>query len=438
MVETVPVFPDLHDAVAVFAEVTLRQLCELYRRGQLPTTYAYVPRLDERGNPKHLAVGLPVASTVLDDGRRNWSTHSLFPAIQAAMASRSAQLEAWQQSKEELGAFVAGSLFRILNDYWGTTVSSSETPGGWDVRRFETLYAGWEQSLRQPRPAMEAWIPLYGIALESVQSLPIDEFTLLFCPTDSDRLWLAYHYPADTMFTGSRAVPRDLASLVFAKRSYPTADLSTAFDIAAIDRILAAVRLVVGGSLRYREVCALAPPGHYCPPGYTGRMFAPPHPLDLGPGHTAINPWNHAEIAHYYRGLDRVQNDYPVAYRRYQATGERLISEDRVVDAVVGLESLLLPDGGQNELSYRMALRGAYVLGRSAAKREEYFQRFKTAYNLRSNIVHGSDRSRRSTISQMDDATELLRLVLRALIDRGADRQAWITFLQTNVFGEPG
>jgi hypothetical protein len=80
-----------------------------------------------------------------------------------------------------------------------------------------------------------------------------------------------------------------------------------------------------------------------------------------------------------------------LALRRlsYQAARERL--EDELVDILVAAEALYLSDAGYNELSFRLALRAAAFCepDQLAMSRRDVFETMRSAYNVRSKIVHG-------------------------------------------------
>lgn len=62
---------------------------------------------------------------------------------------------------------------------------------------------------------------------------------------------------------------------------------------------------------------------------------------------------------------------------------------DRILDCVICLDGLLVPDSG-SELKYRFSTRGTVLTSESSAEREKSFMFFKDLYDLRSVIVHGS------------------------------------------------
>jgi hypothetical protein len=86
-----------------------------------------------------------------------------------------------------------------------------------------------------------------------------------------------------------------------------------------------------------------------------------------------------------------------------------------VVDAWVGLESLLLR-GGTTEISYRASLRLAALIGRDADERRSVFAAAKRAYNGRSKVLHGADTSRLDLPALAEQSREYLRRALVAIL----------------------
>jgi len=65
--------------------------------------------------------------------------------------------------------------------------------------------------------------------------------------------------------------------------------------------------------------------------------------------------------------------------------------EDRLIDYMIAFEALFLKGNEDQELNYRLALRTAVLLGESKESKEEVFKNMKTAYKLRSLVVHGKN-----------------------------------------------
>jgi len=61
-----------------------------------------------------------------------------------------------------------------------------------------------------------------------------------------------------------------------------------------------------------------------------------------------------------------------------------------VVNALTALEALLL-NGSKTELTYRLSMRVAHLLGADAASRRTLFNEMKEFYDLRSTVVHGNE-----------------------------------------------
>lgn len=83
-----------------------------------------------------------------------------------------------------------------------------------------------------------------------------------------------------------------------------------------------------------------------------------------------------------------------MALHRFRYASERDREEDRLVDLLIAAESLFLQDG-EGELSYRLRQRVALLLGTGFDDRLKIAEDIKTAYSLRSKIVHGDGGSKR-------------------------------------------
>jgi hypothetical protein len=118
------------------------------------------------------------------------------------------------------------------------------------------------------------------------------------------------------------------------------------------------------------------------------------------------------------------------AVDRFNFAYERKVRSHRLVDYWIALESLFLP-ANEAELRFRAALRIAYFLARTPDLRRQVYDNMRESYDLRSWIVHGESRSRRSkatwtpeVIDRVVTATEgYLRTSLqRCLLNVGEPR----------------
>lgn len=96
--------------------------------------------------------------------------------------------------------------------------------------------------------------------------------------------------------------------------------------------------------------------------------------------------------------LIRIDN----ALRRFNFAYERVRPEDRLIDYLIGFESLFLKKGERQELEYRLALRGSVLLGRILEEKPTVFKQLKIAYNERSKIVHGGMASKTIKIGDIE------------------------------------
>jgi len=118
-----------------------------------------------------------------------------------------------------------------------------------------------------------------------------------------------------------------------------------------------------------------------------------------------------------------------LALRRFNSTYSRRKREDQIIDLTIALESCLLV-GVEQELKYRLALRGAVLLSHPR-KPEETASLLRVVYDVRSAIVHEGLSLEEMAVSKtykklfnniphnviVDKARECVRQVVRVLIE---------------------
>jgi Apea-like HEPN len=87
---------------------------------------------------------------------------------------------------------------------------------------------------------------------------------------------------------------------------------------------------------------------------------------------------------------------------------------NKAIDGAICLEALLLGDG-QGELTYRLRLRAAILLGDNLEKRNKISQDIKRFYNLRSDAVHGNTVDAHKLTQQHKDAAQGIEICWEAL-----------------------
>ena len=127
------------------------------------------------------------------------------------------------------------------------------------------------------------------------------------------------------------------------------------------------------------------------------------------------------------------ENDsrFNVAQRRLRLGNERSRLEDRLIDYMIGLEALYLPDGNQ-ELTFRLSLRTAFLLCTDPNERKEAYNFVKEMYDTRSKIVHGKKYN--LTKDEGEKLEELLRKSLKLWL---IDKRKFSEGTLSNVFFTP-
>jgi hypothetical protein len=98
--------------------------------------------------------------------------------------------------------------------------------------------------------------------------------------------------------------------------------------------------------------------------------------------------------------------------RRWESSLHRLSLDDRLIDAWVSLEALLL-GGRDGELSYRAAVRLAEFLGKTGYERKAIYDAARISYRWRSTIVHGLNRNRITNQISLEEVTTITMRHLR-------------------------
>jgi hypothetical protein len=106
-----------------------------------------------------------------------------------------------------------------------------------------------------------------------------------------------------------------------------------------------------------------------------------------------------------------------LALSRFNSTYSRVRPEDRLIDAVIGLETLLV--GDEDELRYRLSNRAGALLGESDGERESVRDLVAASYKARNKIVHRAEVP--SSVKVSDEPTNLVDLCdrIERLLARG-------------------
>jgi hypothetical protein len=211
-----------------------------------------------------------------------------------------------------------------------------------------------------------------------------------------------------------------------------------AFPLETINNFFAALRLITGVQTGYSQVL-LRPVNwviHYkanLPPLDGTSIQAYPSWFEnyywLESNIPEINETTAREIGNLYHELSDIkENSIHIAVKRLNLCFLREDDEDYILDATIGLESLLSDDNRQ-EMTHKLALRmGALAKLDSTSERNpvQVFREIKKIYSYRSALVHGSSqssknkeivRSDNSTVPTGALAVEYLRMAIKILIE---------------------
>lgn len=215
-----------------------------------------------------------------------------------------------------------------------------------------------------------------------------------------------------------------------------------------LDRVVLCLRLFKEGPVAYDFV-------HFVP-----RSFCPLSTGSCGLGDTHIPGGSYkitsGEQASFIEHLKEVQEGLEVIKKTDLACSRLLDSQirtkprDKLVDAVIGLESLLISNDNQNELSFRFGLNYAMLFDDPEAK-ENAFKVARDLYTLRSTVAHGSKDiqdlvrvgEKKIPLSEAANvASNILRRIIRHLLQNSTeviDRNFWgDLFWKKAYFGNRG
>jgi hypothetical protein len=150
--------------------------------------------------------------------------------------------------------------------------------------------------------------------------------------------------------------------------------------------------------------------------GYSasGRFDAPPHPRQGNPVEPELARAMYSKLAFL-----KPKVAYPVelATDRLQRSRIHPPSADALLDLGIATEIILLHDtGNESELSYRFALRGAYLLATNGSDRLAKFESFRALYRARSQAAH-TGTLKPGLLARLPEFDTLCAASIRAIVE---------------------
>jgi hypothetical protein len=302
------------------------------------------------------------------------------------------------------------------------------------IEDYSQFFASHEVEMSFVTPIINLRSPIaQPIAVDetlSMRALTDDEMTALYGGSVFGmRLWNSFSMD-DWGFVGTIRVPK-----LTGNQGDFGSDTSLSALQAKLDRVTMGLRTFKGD-----------------PIGYSAVLFGYTHGLPIagapwrGFGHEYVPLGNYSltqedlpELASHLALMRKPHAAVEAAAARLSSSSLRLSPRDKIIDSVVGLETLLLASVGnaqyRGELRFRFALH--YALLQTADQRKA-FQAARQLYDLRSALAHGGTIPETARLDESDipigavaaRATEMLRETIRAALPSGdklryADPEFW-------------
>lgn len=293
----------------------------------------------------------------------------------------------------------------------------------WNETRFHETFDELMHQVRRKSVVNHTTLPLSNLKID-VDELEFGaELTLLPATTDELERWINADRSFPLLGTGppqwdSRYVDRP--AVLHVRQTVvgrpPSTDLQK--DLERLPRVNAnqpvtALRLVMNAPIsiifQEQETEGLIAMGGHS----THWGWAPPNP---GPPAT-LDEEMAAQVIRVWRLLQESPNVelLSLPLRRWESSLQRQNPEDKLIDAWISLEALIL-GGPEGELSYRAAMRLAEFLGANGSDRKAIYDATRVSYTWRSIIVHGSKNGRFAKRNPLDESVRLTSEYLRTAL----------------------
>lgn len=315
-------------------------------------------------------------------------------------------------------------LLQCIHAFWQQT-------GGLDdhERVRKRIIEDTEHFVDSEHIALRFCAPVSNLDLDHHGTLNLGELTLAqLCPYEHTQLHSAGPFGSLYARQGMIMVPWWGLMGTFDDRKLlnaPSAGPSAALDerLEKLDRCITAMRMFRNGPVGYDNV--LIAPSRFSPFLHGPCIRGTIHPVP--PSAYAMEPDEVGRFhGHLVSVLEYLDPSLELAAARLSDTCVRSNPRDKLVDAVIGLESLL--STGRTELRFRFALNYA-LLETEPEVREEAFRLAQDIYDLRSALVHGSALKQIVRIGQKEHtlsgaatlACNMLRTVLQRFVAMGRE-----------------
>jgi len=253
----------------------------------------------------------------------------------------------------------------------------------YDEITFNSLYDELEEYIYTEGREIIVIIPLLNFELEGTEKVDLRDFIIRKMTEDEIKMLLSYGALGEPFFLPHGGLI-DTIWCIELKVKFPSKRKEENLT-PHIERIITALRLFKKGSVQYSAVLRY-------PKVWRTFWHSSGHRRVIhGPLYILTNNDVEELKAFWSRFKSLNIQNFPflgVAIRRFNFSYDRRLLEDKLIDFITAFEALFLK-GVERELSYRLALRCAYFLGKDEEERKKIFEILKGAYDARSKIVHG-------------------------------------------------
>ncbi len=318
-------------------------------------------------------------------------------------------------------------LARFLSDYFQSMASLQIA---YEDEAYELLWREFIETIHTGLGNVDWWAPIYNAEwVGDPTAMALDDASTLREPPPDVMLELVSFGRHSQMFEPQAWLQ------VAAKVNLKVPPIEEP-PLVYASNLAAAIRLVVGGHAFARTITML--PRRGVPGGYGQFSGWRGRPVAWWSGiQSVLDPAIQPKLVERFAQLQKLGGPFEVVLRRYEAAVSKLDANERLIDATIGLESLLLGGSGSpTEVTFRFALTGAWLLADEPTRRIEVFRLLTELYGRRSDIVHGDrQRIRKLPPNPENVAVELLRELLTRMLDSGRSWDEWIVLRHNRILG---
>ena len=291
-----------------------------------------------------------------------------------------------EEYKDIVGHYIIGGFLRRY--------AEKENKLEYDQNIFDELYSELEEYLYTEYREIIAIAPLLNFKLKGIEEIDLGKYMIRKMTEDEIKILLGQGILGEHYFPYPEGGFFDTIWCVELKINLPKEDISE--DLRPyIDKFITILRLFKKGAVQYS--------GLFKYPKVWRDSWSILYSSEKKMGiRSPIYELTRKEVKNFKNFWNLLKNlnigNYPfldVAIRRFNFSYDKDLPEDKLIDFIIAFEALYLKGAGE-ELSYRLALRGAYFLGKDEKEREDIFKNLRNAYIARSKIVHGESTQSKS------------------------------------------